>query len=83
MAKVVSGKRTPRTNAPADSIAGRVAAWFVTSVKAAQRAAKAPAKAKPAKTTPKGDACRRQPGHRPGSSCRGHVDSLVLPTAPE
>lgn len=28
VAKLTSGKRTPRPNAPADSIAGRVAAWY-------------------------------------------------------
>ena len=32
VAKLASGKRQPRTNAPADSIAGKVAAWFVSAL---------------------------------------------------
>ena len=43
VAKIVSGKRTPRTTSPADSIAGKLAAWFVGTVKAAKRAGKAAA----------------------------------------
>lgn len=37
VAKIVGGKRTPRPTAPANSIAGRLAAWYVA---AAKRAAK-------------------------------------------